>query len=240
MDNIIRFMIVIGAIILILFGITFAREIMIFDGIKENVEELEKVNTFVMKRYVGLTEADTETESIDMEPVQIYKKHGNVIIVEEAGEKRVLMSGFIYSFNDAQRFFYYTENDNSIVDYDLAEDVLPGHDFSLSSFKLSNLLEVEDARFKGEICYAITYEEGDGDKQIHYVTKEDGLCIGKYIEDNGEETYEYYEIEIDVDDIDLSQFSQDTIFNGYDEVIISAFERPYVQRANGTKEYVDM
>ena len=172
MDNIIRFMIVIGAIILILFGITFAREIMIFDGIKENVEELEKVNTFVMKRYVGLTEADTETESIDMEPVQIYKKHGNVIIVEEAGEKRVLMSGFIYSFNDAQRFFYYTENDNSIVDYDLAEDVLPGHDFSLSSFKLSNLLEVEDARFKGEICYAITYEEGDGDKQIHYVTKE--------------------------------------------------------------------
>lgn len=236
MESVIKITVIIGLIFVVLFGITALQEVFTVNNIKDDIAELEEISGFTMKRYEGLTEVDNDTSDMDVEPTMIYKEYGDTIIIQQGNSLNVVYEGKTYVVNVSQRFYYEVEGLTNTINYDITE-VFPKVDPEESSWNIANALEIENTTFKDERCYALIYESGD-DKYTNYVRKDDGVCIGKCEEVNGTTTYEYYVVE--TEELKAEDFTFDAIFGNYDKVITSAFERPYVERDNGMKEYIDM
>ena len=237
MDSIIKIIFVFVLIIGVIFGVSALQSIFTIDNIKDDVSELKDVRGFTMEIYTGLTDIDNETSEMDIEPSRIYKEYGDIRIVQEGNSANILYGNVTYIINVAQKFYYNVDGLTNIPDYDLTDVFPKGIKLDESSWALSRVLDVTNETFKDERCYAVTYVDGN-DEYTTYISKEDGVCIGKREKVNGETTYEYYVI--DIENVKESDFSYEALFGKYDRVITSAFERPYVQRENGMKEYIDM
>ena len=236
MDGIFKFIIVIVILFVIFFGFGTIHNICTINNIKEDVAKLEDVTCFYQERYTGLTEIDDETDEIEGATKQIYKEYNDTIIIEEGNTINVLYGGQAYVLNKEQKFFYKIEEHN-LPNYDLTSDIFPKLKTDTDTWDLANSLDIKTETFKDESCYAITIEDGDK-TYTNYIRKDDGVCIGKCEKVNGETTYEYYKTEIE--DVNINDFTYDAIFNGYDEVIQSAFDHPYVERSDGTREYINL
>lgn len=236
MDAIFKFIIVIVILFIIFFGFGTLQNVFTINDIKEEVAKLEDVNCFYQERYTDLTEIDNKTDEIESDNKRIYKEYNDTIIIEEGNTINVLYGGQAYVLNKEQKFFYEIEN-HDFPNYDLTSDIFPRLKTDTDTWDLANFLEIQTETFKDEKCYALTIEDGN-DTYTNYIRKEDGVCIGKCETVNGVTTYEYYKTEIE--DIDINDFTYDAIFNGYDKVIQSAFDQPYVERSDGTREYINL
>lgn len=237
MENVIKVGVVVALILGIMFGIIFLQGYFTMKHIKGNAEELAEIPGFTMEIYTDLTEVDNDTSDMDVEPSIIYSEYGDVRTVKQEGNFNIIYGGVTYVVNDVQNYYYTVDNATNFPDYDLTNILPKNIDINQSAWVLSKELEVESTTFKGTKCNAVIFVEGN-DTYTTYLRKDDGVCIGKCEEINGEKKYEYYVVE--TEEINESDFEFEALLGKYDKVIITAFERPYVQRDNGMKEYIDM
>ena len=236
MDGIAKIICVFLLIIVIFFGVNASKSMDAINELKENIKDVDEIRGFSIEVYTDLTEIDNSTSKMDIEPSRIYKEFDGVKIVQEENSMNVLYGNLTYVANIEQKFYYTIDALTRFPEYDLSEMLPRGIKLEESSWALSRALEIKDETFKDESCYAVTFAEGN-DEYTTYISKEMGLCIGKCDNINGKKTYEYYIIDLDIEE---SDFAIDAIFEEYDPVIQSAFERPYIQRDDGTIEYIDL
>ena len=231
MRSMLRFIVILIIILAVIFGLNIVREISAIEYIKEKVAELEDVTNFYQERSEGLTDIN----NIDKDNVLIYKTGNNISVWEQNDKKIVLYDGKEYTFNEEGKY-YYESNTSEFEQYDLTSASLPGgFSFDDSIWDLVTNLDVKTKYFKNENCYVFTYEK-DEVKYSSYIRQKDGLCIATSEEKDGTTIYNYYKTEINTQ----KDLTYESVFKGYDKVVITRFEKPYVERANGTKEYVDL
>lgn len=236
MNGLAKILLIALLVIVIVFGVNASKSMNVVNELKENIKDVDEIRGFTMEIYTDLTEIDNSTSKMDVEPSRIYKEFDGIRIVQEGNSMNVLYGNLTYVVNVEQKFYYTIEGFTRFPKYDLSDMLPKGIQIDESSWDLSRVLEITDEIFKGEECYAVKYAEVN-DEYTTYISKKDGLCIGKCENIDGKKTYEYYIIDVDVEE---SDFTFDAIFGELDPVIQSVFERPYIQRDDGTIEYVNL